>query len=118
MRTLDADLALAANVGVFEELNRARELSFAQFRFASSELITIQADEAPNGTGPQYANTTHAGATILSLPSGVPTRGNAKDVTISGRPVEIVALEAFRVVIGTPVGFTPTVSINKVRQAA
>jgi len=111
IRTLDAVLSDAANVGVFEEINRARELSFAQFRFASSELITIQADEAPNGTGPQYAQTTHSDTTILSLPSGVPTRGNAKDVTISGRPVEIVALEAFRVVIGTPTGFTPTVNM-------
>lgn len=80
IRSLDADLSLAANVVVFEEINRIRELSFCQFRFASSELITIQSDEAPSGTGPQFAQTTHAGATILSLPSGVPTRGNAKDV--------------------------------------
>ena len=71
----------------------------------------MQADECPSGTGPAYAQTTHSAATILSLPSGVPTRGNAKDVTISGRPVEIVALEAFRVVIGTPAGITPTVSV-------
>lgn len=111
IRSLDADLSDAANVGVFEEINRVRELSFTQFRFASSELITVQCDECPNGTGPQFAQTTHAGTTILSLPSGVPTRGNAKDVTISGRPVEIVALEAFRVVIGTPAGITPTVSL-------
>lgn len=111
IRSLNANLAAAANVAVFEEINRIRELSFAQFRFASSELITIQADEAPSGTGPQFVQTTHAGATVLSLPSGVPTRGNAKDVTISGRPVEIVALEAFRVVIGTPAGITPTVDL-------
>jgi hypothetical protein len=111
IRSMDADLGTAPNVVVFEEINRIRELSFCQFRFASSELITVQADEAPSGTGPQFANTTHAGATVLSLPSGVPTRGNAKDVTISGRPVEIVALEAFRVVIGTPAGITPTVSL-------
>jgi hypothetical protein len=71
----------------------------------------VQADEAPNGTGPAYINTTHSASTVFSLPSGVPTRGNAKDVTISGRPVEIVALEAFRVVIGTPAGITPTVSL-------
>jgi len=111
IRSLDADLGTAANVVVFEEINRIRELGFTQFRFASSELITVQADEAPSGTGPAYANTTHSAATILSLPSGVPTRGNAKDVTISGRPVEIVALEAFRVVYGTPTGITPTVSL-------
>jgi hypothetical protein len=78
IRSMDADLADAANVVVFEEINRIRELSFCQFRFASSELITVQADEAPNGTGPQFVNTTHAGATVLSLPSGVPTRGNAR----------------------------------------
>jgi len=109
IRSLNANLGTPANVVCFEEINRIRELSFAQFRFASSELITLQADEAPSGTGPQYVNTTHTGATVLSLPSGVPSRGNAKDVTISGRPVEIVALEAFRVVFGTPTGFTPTV---------
>jgi hypothetical protein len=51
IRSLSADLALVGNVGVFEEINRIRELSFAQFRFASSELITVQADECPNGTG-------------------------------------------------------------------
>lgn len=76
---MNADLGTAANVVVFEEINRARELSFCQFRFASSELITVQADEAPSGTGPAYVNTTQTGATVLSLPSGVPTRGNAKD---------------------------------------
>ena len=111
IRTLDADLTTIANVVVSEQLNRARELSSLTFRFASSELITIQFDEAPSGTGPQYINTTHTAATVLSLPSGVPTRGNAKDVTISGRPVEIVALEAFQVAIGTPIGFTPLVSL-------
>jgi hypothetical protein len=51
IRSLDADLSDVANVVVFEEINRIRELSFAQFRFASSELITVQADECPNGTG-------------------------------------------------------------------
>jgi len=111
IRTLNANLGTAPNVVVSEEINRARELSSLQFRFASSELITVQFDEAPSGTGPQYINTTHTTATVLSLPSGVPTRGNAKDVTISGRPVEIVALEAFRVVISTPTGFIPTVSM-------
>lgn len=111
IRTLNAVLSTLANVVVFEEVNRARELSFLQFRFASSELITIQLDEAPSGTGPQFVNTTHTGATVLSLPSGVPDRGNTKDVTISGRPVEIVALEAFQVLVGTPAGFTPTVDM-------
>ena len=108
VRTYGQTLFSAGNVGCFEEINRYRELSSWTFRFASSELITVQLDEVPSGTGPAYVNTTHATSTVLSLPSGVPTRGNAKDVTISGRPVEIVALEAFQVAIGTPVGFSPT----------
>lgn len=102
IRSMEADLSIAANVRVPEQINRIRELSFAQFRFASSELITVQLDELPSGTGPQNIATTHANVTTFSLPSGVPTRGNAKDVTISGRPVEIVALESFRVEIDTP----------------
>lgn len=111
LRTLNANLATEANAVVSEQLNRARELSYLQFRFASSELITVQLDEAPNGTGPAYIMTTFTEATVMSLPSGQPNRGNAKDVTISGRPVEIVALEAFQVLIGTPSGFTPLVDI-------
>jgi hypothetical protein len=111
VRTLNANLTTAANAVVPEQLNRARELSFLQFRFASSELITIQMDEAPSGVGPAYVSTTHTAATVFSLPSGVPTRGNSKDVTISGRPVEIVALEAFQVLLGTPAGFTPLVDL-------
>lgn len=109
IRTLNADLSTEANVVVSEETNRLRQLAFLQFRFASSELLTVQFDECPDGTGPQFVNTTHTGATVFSLPSGVPSRNNAKDVTISGRPVEIVALEAFQVLIGIPSGFTPTV---------
>jgi hypothetical protein len=102
IRSMEADLSIAQNARVPEQINRARELSAAQFRFASSELITVQLDECPSGTGPQHIATTHTGVTTFSLPSGVPTRGNAKDVTISGRPVEIVALESFRVEILTP----------------
>lgn len=102
IRSLECNLNLPASVGVSENINRARELSSAQFRFASSELMTVQLDELPSGTGPAFIQTTNTASTVLSLPSGVPTRGNAKDVTISGRPVEIVALESFRVEIDTP----------------
>lgn len=111
IRTLNAVLSTAANVVVPEEINRARELSHVTFRFSASELITCQADELPNGTGPAYINTTHANATVMSLPSGVPDRKNAKDVTISGRPIEIIALEAFRINVQTALGFTPTVDL-------
>lgn len=108
LRTLDANLGSAANVVVSEELNRIRELSYAQFKFASSDLLTVQLDELPSGVGPANTFTTHSSATVFSLPSGVPSRGNAKDITISGRPVEIVALESFKVTIYTPSGFSPT----------
>lgn len=104
IRSMEADLSSAANARVPEQINRIRELSAAVFRFASSELLTLQLDEVPSGVGPQHIATTHTGVTTFSLPSGVPTRSNAKDVTISGRPVEIVALESFRVEIKTPQG--------------
>lgn len=102
LRTMELDLSQAAAARVPEQLNRYRELSGLVFRFTASELFNVQLDECPNGTGPMFIATTHTGVTQLSLPSGVPTRGNAKDVTISGRPVEIVALESFRVEVRTP----------------
>jgi hypothetical protein len=102
IRSMECDLSQAGAARVPEQINRIRELSYAQFRFASSELITVQLDELPSGVGPQHIATTHTGVTTFSLPSGVPTRGNAKDVTISGRPVEIVALESFKVDVNTP----------------
>jgi hypothetical protein len=110
IRSMEANLANAANAVVSEQINRARDLSAAQFRFASSELITVQLDELPSGVGPAHISTTHTGVTAFSLPSGIPSRGNAKDVTISGRPVEIVALESFRVEILTPQPGTDPVS--------
>ena len=111
VRTLNANLSTAPNAVVPEELNRLRELSFVTFRFSSAELIVTQADEIPSGTGPQHIGTTHAGVTTFSLPSGVPDRKNAKDVTVSARPVEIHALENFRVIWTVPVGFAPTVDV-------
>jgi hypothetical protein len=102
IRSMECDLSQPASARVPEQINRIRELSAAQFRFASSELLNLQLDEVPSGTGPQHIATTQTGVTAFSLPSGIPSRGNAKDVTISGRPVEIVALESFRVEILTP----------------
>lgn len=102
IRSMECDLSQATAARVPEQINRLRELSAAQFRFASSELFNVQLDELPSGTGPQHIATTHTAVTALSLPSGVPTRSNSKDVTISGRPVEIVALESFRVDVLTP----------------
>lgn len=96
LRTLGANLTTLANVGVSEQLNRLRELSSTLFKFTAGEYIRCQSDELPSGTGPAFVNTTHASSTIFSLPSGIPDRKNAKDITISGKPQEIVALEAFR----------------------
>jgi hypothetical protein len=101
IRSMECDLSQATAARVPEQINRLRELSAVQFRFASSELFNCQLDEIPSGTGPQHIATTHTGVTAMSLPSGIPSRNNAKDVTISGKPVEIVALESFRVDILT-----------------
>lgn len=107
-RALGTNLGTAANVVIFEQFNRIRELSFCQFNFTSATLMTVQSDELPSGVGPQYANTTHTTATILSLPNGVPERRNAKDVTVMGRPVELNQNEAFTIPQFMPQGnFTP-----------
>lgn len=113
IRALGSNLGTAPNVVVFEQINRARELSYASFAFQTSTLITLQLDELPSGTGPQYANTTHTTATILSLPNGVPDRRTGKDVTVMGRPVELNALEAFTVPVFVPqaAGLAPTVDL-------
>lgn len=102
VRSYETDLSQVQAARVPEQINRYREITGLTFRFTASELFNIQLDEAPSGTGPQFIQTTHTGVTTLSLPSGVPTRSNAKDVTISGRPVEIVALESFRLTLSTP----------------
>lgn len=102
IRSMECDLSQATAARVPEQINRLRELSSLQFRFAASELFNSQLDEIPSGVGSAHIATTHTAVTALSLPSGVPTRSNSYDVTISGKPVEIQALESFRVDVLTP----------------
>ncbi len=80
-----------------EQLNRARELAYTTFSFTTSVLITAQLDEIPSGAGPASIFTTVTNTTMPSLPSGVPSKREGKDVTIMGRPVELNALESFTV---------------------
>jgi hypothetical protein len=111
-RTLGTNLNLPANATIPEELNRWRELAFVQFAFQTSVLITAQADEIPSGAGPQFITTTVAATTMPSLPSGVPSKREGKDVTIMGRPVELNALESFTVPVNVPQGgFAPTAAV-------
>lgn len=112
VRPLDADLNAAANVVVPTEIYRMRTLAWVTFRYAQSDYVTVQADELPDGVGPMFIQTTHGGSTVLSIPNGVPDRRNFKDMTVSGKPPEINALEQFRVrheLAASP--FNPTVEL-------
>lgn len=110
IRTLGANLTTAPNVVASEQILRVRQLSYAQFAFQSSTLMTVQLDELPDGVGPQNVFTTHTSTTVFSPVTGTDRRG--KDVTVMGRPVELNALEAFTIPVSTPQGgFTPTLDL-------
>lgn len=81
IRTIGSNLASAANVGVSEQILRARQMSYAQFAFQSSTLMTVQLDELPDGVGANYINTTHTATTVFSPIVGVNDR-RGKDVTV------------------------------------
>lgn len=114
-RALGANLNTDANTVVSEEIHRLITLCFVQFNFQTSNLMTQPADELPSGVGPQYINTTRQGATVFSLPNGVPDRKNAKDMLIMGRPIELGQNEQFTVDYFVPqaptVPATPTVDV-------
>lgn len=114
VRSLGTNLNLesGANAVVPEQMNRWRELTWIQFAFQTSVLITTQCDELPSGAGPQGIFTTVTQTTMPSLPSGIPSKREGKDVTIMGRPVELNALEAFTTPIYLPQGsFSPQVDL-------
>lgn len=105
-----ADLTLAANVGVSDQLRQIRELADWQFRFTDTPYIRQPLSEIPSGTGPQFTQTTHNASTVFPLAWGVPHRANSFSITIGGRPAEITEIESFFVVINTPESaITPTV---------
>jgi len=111
IRTLGVNLTTSANAIVSEEIRRLRQLASVTFRFSQTDLITVQADELPDGVGPTSHHSNHAGAVSWGLVNGTPHRNNFKDVTVSQKPVGINALEQFRVVWRTPTaaGLTPTI---------
>jgi len=112
-RTLNANMGTAANVVVTEELNRFRELGGVGFSFSQTQIIAAQLDELPSGTGPANVFTTHGAATVMSPQSGTPDRANFYDVTVGGRPIQVEALQDFRVRQTHPntAGLVPTVDI-------
>lgn len=111
IRTYGIDLTNVSYIDVSDQIRRLRQLSSVTFRFSQTDLIMLQADELPDGVGPITHHSNHPGAVSFGLVNGVPHRGNAKDVTVSGKPVGINALEQFRIVWRTPTaaGMTPTI---------
>lgn len=99
LKTYLTNLATEANVVVFEQIHRLRKLMNVAFQFQQTQLMNFPLDELPDGVGSEYVQTTWTGATVLSLPNGVPLRSNGKDVTIAGNPVGIDALQSFGVTL-------------------
>jgi hypothetical protein len=112
IRTLGINLGQATLANVSEEIRRLRQLSSVTFRFSQTDLITVQADELPDGVGPTSHHSNVTGAVSWGLVNGVPHRNNFKDVTVSGKPVGINALEQFRIVWRTPTGAGLTPDID------
>jgi len=110
-KTYLTDLNDAANAVVYEEIQRLRNLGSWTFSFSQTDLIVQALDELPSGIGSAYMASTLNNLNMPSLVNGMP--GDGKDVTVSGRPVGIEALQQFSITLGWPqsTGLTPTVDI-------
>lgn len=110
VRALGADLSLAENKAVWEEINRYRQISSIEFRFQNNPLVHVQLDELPDGVGPSWGYSTHSDAVILG-PHCVPDR-SGKHFTLGGNPIPINQQQDFSTVLHTPeMGFQPTVDL-------
>jgi len=107
-RTLDANLNLAAGVNayIFEQLNRARQLSYSVFQFSQTRYITCQSDELLSFSDSQFValqgtTTVPVGAFLMTVTPAVEDR-KGKDITVSQQPKILEPLEQFNVQTVTP----------------
>ena len=117
-RTLDANLNALAGVNsvIFEQINRARQLSYSSFQFSQTRYITCQSDELLSFSDSLFvANTgTVAGTFQMTITPDVGDR-KGKDITVSQQPKILEPLEQFNVQTVTPAplltAFTPIVTV-------
>lgn len=107
---LGSNVATNANKGVLEEIHRAISLSYCEFRFTQTVLITCPMAELPAGTGPAWGSTSQNDTVALG-PNCVPNR-QGKVIAINQNPIVIRGLQQFQISNKTPeLGFTPTVDL-------
>lgn len=111
VETLDANLGLVANVGVFEQMNRIRELGFIRYLATQSPLITSKLTDVVSFVDSKFVNTTIGASTIIS--PAVTARGG-KVIAVGGEPYTVRPQEQFSINAGWPgalgVAFTATVT--------
>lgn len=104
-------LNTSANCVVYEEIQRLRFIGGVTFNFQQAQFIQMPLDELPSGVGSEFGATTLNAVNLPSLVNGA--AGDGKDMTVSGRPMGIEALQQFGVNVSWPqsTGLTPTVDI-------
>lgn len=107
IKTYLTALNTSANCVAYEEIQRLRFLGAWFFNFQQTELIVMPLDELPSGCGSAFGSST---LNSINQPSLVNGPWEGRDVTVSGRPVGIEALQQFVVQCKWPqtTGFTPT----------
>lgn len=107
LQNIGADLSSAANKNLSEEILRVINLSYCEFSFTQTVLITARMNAIPAGVGPAWGTTTHTQAVMFG-PNCVPDR-RGHVVTVTGKPVQIDPQQEFRITNRMPQGsVTPT----------
>jgi len=116
IRPMDANMGLAANILVQEQISRARQLSNVTLQLAQTRYITVQHDELLGFTDSMFVATTTVAAYV---PTPAVGDRQGRDITVRGEPKILEPLENFQVLTQVPsftagVGpgpLSPTVSL-------
>ena len=114
-RTINANLNSLANSVVFEELRRARQMSFSIFQFSQTRYITCQSDELVSFSDAEFVSVAidaSAAPAFALVPTPAVADRKGKDITVGAQPKILEPLEQFNVITGFPTatpGLTPTV---------
>jgi len=108
LKTYLTALNTSGNCVAYEEIQRLRFLGAWFFNFQQTELVVMPLDELPSGVGSAAGST--SSINNINAPSLTWGPWDGRDMTVSGRPVGIEALQQFNVNIKWPqtTGFTPT----------
>ena len=111
IRPTAANLGGAAVAVVWDVIRRIREVTWLTFRFGDTPYLVLQTWQVPECVGVGRGYTTHNAVTLVGQSQSEHDRRNGYDVTLSGMPVEITALESFSADIEAS-GVTPTPTVD------